>query len=203
MSECEKCQGRKFLRDEKGKLMPCPCISQEQVLRYISPLRKFITPNARNAKASKVINKSQAIIKNDQNMVGLIRVVANEWFPNVFKIVTLEDLNSIGFDKHPEFKSISGFVYHCTNIILDCGFFSSIRLKKSGITEIDSLYAIELVKTILDKEDSRIIIILPTRFADFKKAYGELFEGLSDLGIEVFRDGKYKPLLDKEVNDEC
>ena len=203
MSECEKCHGRKFLRDEKEGIVPCPCILKDQVSQYISPLRKFITPNASNVKASKIINKSQAIIKNDPNMKGFRRVVAYEWYPNEFRIVTLEDLNNIGFDKHPEFKSISNLVYQCTNFILDCGFFSNIRLKKPGITDIDSLYAIELVKTILDKEVGRIIIILPTMFDAFKKAYGELLEYLSELGIELFRDGKYQSLLKKEVNDGC
>ena len=206
MSVCEKCQGKQYLRNGEGLIVPCPCISRDQLLQYISPLRKFITPNATNVKASKVINKSQAVIKNDQNMLGLIGIVAYEWFPrfpNEFRIVTLEDLNNIGFDKHSEYKSISGFVYNCTNFILDCGFLSSIRLRKDGIREIDSLYAIELVKTILDIEEGTIIIILPTRFEDFKKAYGELFECLSDLGIELFRDGKYQPLLKKEVNDGC
>jgi len=203
MSECNKCQGNKFLRNEEGAIMPCPCILMDQVSQYISPLRKFKTPNFADVKASKVINKSQAIIKNDQNMKGLIKVVASEWFPKEFRIATLEDLNNIGFDKHPEFKSISGFVYNCTNFILDCGFLSNIRLLKDGITKIDSLYAIEMAKNILAKEGGTIIIILPTRFNDFKKAYGELFECLSELGIELFRDGKYQPLLGKEVNDEC
>jgi len=189
------CQGSKILRNEKGQIELCQCVLMERHLQYVSPLRKFITPNATNSEASKVRNKSQAIIKNDQNMKGLIGVVANEWFPKEFRIATLEELNAIGFDRHPEFHSISSYTYHCANFILDCSFLNNIRLQKDGIKEFDSLYAIELAKNIIAKEKGTIIIILPTAFEAFKKAYGELCKCLSNLGIELFKDGKYQPLL--------
>jgi len=202
--ECKKCHGKKYLRDEKGKFVPCLCILQDQVLRYLSPLKRFITPNAANVKRLKLINKSQAVVMTDQNMVGLIGFVAEIWYPKTYKIITLEEINTIGFGQHHEFKSIYHYINRCTNFILDCGFLNKIRARKDGFKENDSLYAIELVKNVLAKEDGTIIIIVPSNFQNFVKDYRDLCECLTDLGIECFRNEKYQPLLNKEKggNDE-
>jgi hypothetical protein len=170
----------------------------DEKLEYCKPLRRLITSNAAGVQPSEIVNKSQSIVKNDQNMVGLIGIVAKDWFPNKYRIATLEELNAIGFDKHPEFKSISDYVYHYSHIILDCSFINKIRFKNEGFKQQDSLYAIELVQSIVVNKEGRIIIIVPSGFENFMNGYKDMCEGLSELGIECFRNGKYQPLVSKE-----
>jgi hypothetical protein len=203
MSECNLCHGRKFLRDDNGVLEPCSCISRGQVLQYVSPLRSFITLDAANVKPFELMNKSQAIVKTDQSMVGLIKIVAKNWFPNKFKITTLEEINAMGFGRHHEFNTIYEYMSNSKYYILDCGFLNKIRTRNDGFRENDSLYAIEHVKHVF-AAGGIIIIVLPTAFKSFVDNYRELCECLEGFGIEYFRNGKYQhfELLKKEINDE-
>jgi hypothetical protein len=127
MSECEKCKGEGVLRNNGGEFEVCSCVMREQIEEYIRPLMRFRTPNVGNVKPVGLANKSQAIVMNDENMVGLIRFVVKTWYPKLFRVTCMEELNAIGFGRHEEFRSISTLAHNMTNHIIDCGFLNPIR----------------------------------------------------------------------------
>jgi hypothetical protein len=189
--ECEKCHGKKYLYNAEGELIPCSCIVMNQLSTYIDPIKYLITPNTTKNKPIKLAKKSQAVVHTNQNMAGLIELIVADWFPKEYIVTTLEDLNAIGFNRHPEFQSVIELACESTNFILDCSFINKIRSQNESITKYDSLYAIELIKYVVTKKESRIIILLPPEILSFFKIYQELCEYLAELGIEYFRNGEY------------
>ena len=191
MGECERCKGGGVLRSDDGEFEICSCVIKEQIEDYISPLMRFRTPNTVNVKPVGLANKSQAVAMTDENMVGLIRFVVKTWYPKLFRVTCMEELNAIGFGRHEEFRSISTLAHNMTNHIIDCGFLNPIRSRNEGFKENDTLYTVELIKYIVAENKDTVIFVLPANPQAFIRDYRELCECLADLGIEYFRNGKY------------
>jgi hypothetical protein len=201
--ECEKCHGDKILHNAEGEIIPCSCIVMNQLSTYIDPIKYLITPNTAKNKPIELAKKSQAIVHTNQNMAGLIELIVADWFQKKYIVTTLDQLNAIGFSRHPEFQSVIELACNSTNFILDCSFFNKIRSQNESITKYDSLYAIELIRNVVANKESRIIIILPLTIHSFMKTYQELCECLAEFGIEYFMNGKYRlfTLQNKEANN--
>jgi hypothetical protein len=169
------------------------------MFEYLRPLRGFISEKDADVTKVNLVNKSQAIVKSGENMIRLIYMIMKDWFPETYRITTVEEINSIGFERHSEFRSITTFTRSYENFIIDWSFPNKIRAKKEGIRDNDSMYMYELLQEVIARRGKRVIIILNPNIQAFIKDYRELCEGFTEFGINYFNKGKYHQFVsDKE-----
>jgi hypothetical protein len=161
------------------------------MLEYLLPLRGFISEKDMDIKKAELVNKSQAIVRSGENMVGLIHLIRKDWFPESYRITTVEEINSIGFMRHSEYRSLTTFARNYENFIIDWSFPNKIRARNSGFRENDSMYMLELLQEVNMQRGKKVIIVLNPNVRGFIKNYRELCEGFDELGINYFNKGKY------------
>jgi hypothetical protein len=193
---CKKCGNKGFYLNDKGIAVICPCLHKAKQLEYIKLFRGFITTSAINASPVRLMNKSQALVKNDKNMLGIIQLALDSWFPACsYGITSMQECNSIGFNRHGRYRSILDLAMSNVNFILDCSVHNKLRQKHDGFVENDSLYALEFINEV--NKDGRIcIIVLPSvHTKQFLLRYRDFIDGLIQMGIEYFDNGKYQPFV--------
>jgi hypothetical protein len=187
---CEKCKDEGFFFDEEGKAVRCVCQLRQEKLEYLRPLKRFLSDNMKTESLVKILNKSQVIVGDDKNITGFVQLVLSVWFPQSYRICTFEELNSIGFERNSEFKSIQEYAQSRSYHIIDCRFVNKFRSRNQGFKECDSQYVVELIKEAM-LNDGIVIIIVGKNPNAFFKDYQELCGTFPDFGIQYFKDGKY------------
>jgi hypothetical protein len=126
----------------------------------------------------------------------------SEWYPEDFVITTIEELNTIGFERHNSFKSIHEFASNYKYFIVDMTLINTLRAKSPGWNNNDIMCLLDFIKTIIPT-CQRIVIIIKPGIVEFAKYYQELCNGLRDFGIEYFHTGNYKKFpKDKSTGEE-
>ncbi len=186
---CEKCDGRGFTVNEDGKFRICICALRERHKNYLEPMKAFLSPYAKSATSAELRDGPQALVKTDNAVLGLIKTMVRSWYPEPYVITTMEACNEAGFQRHPEFHSISELAGSSGAFVLDLSFMNKMRARNNGLKEADSMYLMEFVHEVVARRKGKLAIILDPRIGTFLTAYADVCDGLAELGIEYF-DGR-------------
>ena len=203
MDNCRICDNRKFTHNEDGQLILCHCQLRSNHSDYLRPLRGLFSPsNKPEINLSALTNCNQVMTNTVDNIAGLMKLMLSVWFPEDYVVTSLEELNAIGFERHPVFKSIYGFASRYKYFIVDITLINTIRAKSNGWNTNDSMCLLDLVKMIIPTQQKIVIVIKPS-IDNFARSYRELCNGLNDFGIEYFHTGKYKKIpTNNDANGE-
>jgi hypothetical protein len=172
----------------------------------VKPLRLCIEDRekaiAEAEKAKPLENRTQALMRNDRNIVSLIKMVCTEWFSAEYRIVSVVDLNAIEFGRWSEFKSVHDILGAYRHLIVDARFIS--RKRESKMREYDEQILVEMMRTVAVMNDVRVLVLLPGTLKPVNDAYPGLLKGWNELGEFYYakgRIGKF-PTEDTKANDE-
>jgi hypothetical protein len=189
---CTMCDGRGFAVDEKGKFRLCQCAWREQLKEYLGPLKAFLSPFSKSATPAALRDGPQALVKSDESMLGLMKLLATTWYPEPYEITTLETCNEAGFQRHAKFQSVSELAGSRGAFVLDLGFINRVRARNQGLKDNDTMYVIEFVHDVVARRKGKLAIVLDPRIKSFMTAYAELCDGLAEMGIDYFDGGTYR-----------
>jgi hypothetical protein len=204
MFECTVCNNKGYIYNAEDKLVLCPCKSRFNWDKYLRPVIGFIqSSNKSSINLSELSNYNQVITNTAENIAGLMSIMLKNWFPEDYAVTTLEELNAIGFRRHNIFKSVQDFASNFRFFIVDITIINSIRAKSPALTGKDSMFLLDLVKTIIPTCKKIVIIIKPS-ITGFARYYQELCNGLNDMGIKYFHAGEYKKIpVKNDFVGEC
>ena len=189
--ECAICKGRGIILGEHGYQI-CRCRRDAELHEYIRPLRMCVEDKekavAEEKKAKPLGNQTQAILRNDRNIISLIKMVCTDWFPTEYRIVSVSDLNAIEFGKWNEYKSVHDLITTYHHIIVDARFIGSRRDPK--MREYDEQILIELLKMSVLGQNTRVVILLPETLKRVADAYPGLTKGWNEVGQFYYSKGK-------------
>jgi hypothetical protein len=126
----------------------------------------------------------------------------SKWFPEPYKITTLEEINTVGFERHQDFRSISEFIDTWKYFIIDLTIINKIRARNKPVTENDISLVHELLRY-STSGDKKIILLIAPQIKQFTAYYSGLCSLLNDFGIDYFHNGKYAKLPHiKEIGND-
>ncbi len=156
---CEICGGRGYVFNEKGKIVQCECIFKAQLAAYIQPLKPYLSSTAKGKTAAELEDRSQAIEKSDETVLGLMKYVTTKWYPRTYRITSPEECNEIGYNRSREYKSIGDLAYSFDCFVLDMSYINKVRAKKEGYLDYDTMFVLDLVKEVMYQRQSKVIVI--------------------------------------------
>ena len=124
---CEQCGGSGVVRTEDGFAGICSCRRRDSLRSYLRPdagLRRGQGEGPGGASEGEAAERgdSQAILRNDKNIVSLIKMMSTAWMPAEYRIVSVADLNAIEFGKWSEYKSTHDLMMACRHLVIDARF---------------------------------------------------------------------------------
>ena len=151
-------------------------------------------------KAKPLEDRSQAILRNDKNIVSFIKMMSTAWMPAEYRIVSVADLNAIEFGKWSEYKSTHDLMMACRHLIVDARFVGKGRDPK--MRENDEQVLIELMRAAAMMHDMRVVVLLPGTLKPVKDAYAGLMKGWNEVGEFYYSKGKIgKFPVDDAINN--
>lgn len=200
MATCTRCGGTGVLRTEKG-LAECMCKKQERLGKYLAQLVPLVEDREKAAKevgrAGLLEDRTLAFLRNDRNMLGLLKTAIEVWYPQEYRIVSVMDLNAIEFGRWEEFKSVHDLIVRTQRVIIDARLVGKKRDPK--MRELDGQILIEAMRTAMIEHSARIIVLLPSTLRPVEEAYPELLRSWNELGELYWRNGKVGKF---QINDE-
>lgn len=180
---CQRCGGNGVVWTENG-YAECSCRRLDDLQAYLGPTLAFVEDRekalAELKKAKPLEDRSQAILRNDRNIVSLIKMMSVAWRPAKFQIVSVTDLNAIEFGRWGEYKSVHDLLGECHHIIVDARFISKSR--DSKMREYDEQILIETMRSAMATKDARAVIMLPPSLKPVKDAYPGLLKAWNEIG---------------------
>jgi hypothetical protein len=129
-------------------------------------------------------------------MFGLIQLALDSWFPVYnYGITSMQECNSVGFNKHGRYSSIFDLAMSNDNFILDCSVRNKLRQEYEGFVKNDILYSLEFINEVKKNGRSCIIVLPSTHTKQFLLRYRDFIDGLIQTGIEFFDNDKYQPFV--------
>jgi len=188
---CQRCGGSGVVWTENG-YAECSCRRLDDLRAYLGPMLACVEDREKALvelkKAEPLEDRSQAILRNDRNIVSLIKMMSVAWRPAKFQIVSVTDLNAIEFGRWGEYKSVHDLLGECRHIIVDARFISKGRAPK--MREYDEQILIETIRLAMATKDARAVIMLPGTLKPLKDAYQGLLKGWNEIGELYYSKGK-------------
>jgi len=174
MKNCNICNGKGFTQNTNGNLVPCECQYHERWSEYLAQVKNFISLPIKNKVIPSKLNNCNQVINNSiQNIVGIMKLILINWYPEDYVITTLEEINSISFGNHPIYKSIHDFVNNYKYYIVDMTIINTMRAKAPGWNSSDSMCLLDFIKAIIPTAQK--VIVVNSGIAEFVKLYPNLW----------------------------
>lgn len=181
---CKVCGGKGWVQTDKG-IRECACVGKARLGAYLKPVLALLedqsNARANYDKAKALENKTQAVLRDDRNIIGLMKMIQACWMPGGYEVVSVQELNAIEFGRIDEVRSINSLITRTPRLIVDMRLVNKKRDPK--MREFDEQILTELVRLSSITRGSTIIILLPPTLNAIGSAYPGLFEALNALGV--------------------
>lgn len=163
-------------------------------MEYIEALASIMgAGEAGSAEGSLEDRSVQAAIARVENGVALCRLLLKAWYPYRYRVIAIEELNSIAASHDGEHWSIEGAVEDGEFFIVDLSRVESQRAR-SGFGVYDDAALVRFIEANLEYRGSKVIVLLDRRLKFIERIFPKFWACASDNGIEVFDKGKYRRL---------
>lgn len=199
---CQRCGGSGAVWTESG-YAECSCRRLDDLRAYLRPMLVCVEDREKALvelkKAKPLEDRSQAILRNDRNIVSLIKMMSVAWRPAKFQIVSVTDLNAIEFGRWGEYESVHDLLGECRHVIVDARFISKTR--DSKMREYDEHILIETMRSAMATKDARVAIMLPATLKPVKDAYPGLLKAWNEIGEFCYTKGKIGKFPPDDIKD--
>jgi len=159
--------------------------------KYLEPLLPLMRGGSLNSVKQEIEDKPvQAVVARQENRNSLCSLLLRTWYPYRYRIVAIEELNTVAAGPALNDRMIEDFVETSEYFIVDLSNIDEQRAR-SRFGLYDDMALVRFIKVNMDYRGFKVILILDRRMRVITRAFPEFWTFAGGNGIEVFDKGKY------------